>query len=151
MINFHKKHSIWRYLVVLTLLAAAIIISLLIVKNETVSESLAPYFTKKPDPLTELYFANYDSIPKLLNAGNNYPISFTIVNHENGDHTYQYRVTVIENSKTSVIGLGKVFIRNGEETQKEIFYRPSQPGAKDEIIVDLVDKRQEITFSAHTN
>ncbi|MCL6105738.1 MAG: DUF1616 domain-containing protein [Actinobacteria bacterium] len=133
------------------LLAALIIIVMLAVKNDAVSAALAPYFTKEPDPLTELYFVNYKSMPKFLDAGKSYPIDFTVVNHENQNHRYSYRVTAYEGSKTTLLAAGYIFLKDGGQVRKELWFTPTTRGAQDEIVVKLVDRQQWITFSAKNN
>jgi len=146
-----KAHSRGRYNALITLLAGLVILGLLIFNYGAVSEALSPYFTRKPERLTELFFTDYGSLPKFMDAGHRYQFDFTVVNHENQNHTYLYRVTAIEDTQSTILTSGQISVKDGASAKKEIFFTPTLPGKKDKIIVDLLDKNQRITFSAQNN
>ena len=139
------------YLAAGGLLALAIIAGLLVINHNAVSAALKPYFTREPDPLTELYFTDYGALHKFMNAGKGYPLDFTVVNHENGGHTYSYRVTAVEDSATTVLASGRMTLPDGGRSQKKLIYRPKKPGAAVRITVELVDLSQSITFNGQIN
>ena len=146
-----RAHLWAQYFIVLVLLAASLIVGLLVVDYSAVSEALTPYFTKDPAQLTVLYFTDYGSMPKILNAGSSYTFDYTLVNHENRDRTYAYRVTAVEDSKATILDSGEISLKDGARAVKKFVFTPTTPGTKDEIIVDLPDKNQRITFSAQNN
>ena len=146
-----RAHSRGRHYALTTLLAALVILGLVIFNHGAVSEALSPYFTQKPAQFTELYFTDYGSLPKFMDAGHKYPFDFTVVNHESQSHTYLYRVTAIEDARSTILTSGQISLDDGASAKKKVFFTPAKPGAKDEIIVELLDKNQRITFGAQNN
>lgn len=146
-----QRNNPRRPYIAMALLAAAVVTSMLIVNLSTVSAALAPYFTREQARLTELYFTNYNSMPKFLDTSKSYPFAFTILNHEKQNHTYSYRVTASEGSRATTLAAGEIFLAAGEQAQKQVTFTPTKPGATVKIVIELLDKNQRITFSGQNN
>lgn len=46
----------------------------------------------QPERLSELYFTDHAALPKLLNAGSNHSVNFTVHNLEHQTTTYHYKI-----------------------------------------------------------
>lgn len=138
-------------MILIILLAAVIVLWIFVDTSGSISEFFAPYLTEESDKATELYFTDYESMPKFVDVGKRYPIEFTIVNRERRDQRYTYRVTITENNETSVLTTDTVDIKDGEQAEEQIFFTTTKPGAKEKIVVELSNRSERITFSTQSN
>ena len=84
--------------------------------------------THQPETLTELYFTNYQTIPKKAQPGKQYQISFTAVNHEGSQTKYPYRVLLVSDEGIQHVQEGSLTLDNMQAkvtTVPVVFDRPS--------------------------
>ena len=98
-----------------------------------------------PEPFTELFFNNIPSLPNTILVGRPEILHFTIANHESAQQTYQYRVTQIENGKSSS-KLSSVHIALEQSARLPLTISPVKAGETIEIIVELPAQHQSIHF-----
>ena len=123
---------------------------LLITHFSSVSQAIEPYITKQPERLTELYFTDYDSLPKTVEAGKSYPVDFAIANHEGRDETYEYIVTVIEDSTVRTASTETVELATGELARFQYTFKPEKAGKKYEVVIGLQNNGQHINYSSQS-
>src|SRR5579862_4891959 len=76
----------WVTALVATFVVAALAIALL--TQPSVRRQVMLSISRRPTPFTELYFTDYDGLPKNLPAGGAETIGFAVANHESGDRDY---------------------------------------------------------------
>ena len=102
--------------------------------------------THQPETFTELYFENHTSLPSQPKEGESQSFSFTIHNLEYKTMVYPYSVTVVASGQARLLDEGKVTLnQNGFKTIKESVVLDDLIG-RDEVIVNLVNKKQQIDF-----
>jgi hypothetical protein len=112
------------------------------VDNELVALDLLP----KPETFTELYFNDSAHLPASAKSNQSIRFSFVIHNLEAADYQYTYEVSVIAHGTRHVIDSGNVLVKNNQYSVKnEKLNLINSPG-KQEVIVDLTNKRQSIDF-----
>ncbi len=138
---------ILRILLPLFILASFVIgIIILINYVPSVGEALILATTKKPETFTELYFENHLSLPKEITLFKEGNFKFTIHNLENKDMEYPYEVYIDLNDEKLLVDKNFVLIKNNEYktiTQTFVIITPIQ---RAKIVVNLIDKNQQIHF-----
>jgi hypothetical protein len=132
---------------ILAFLLTTIIFALVLLKSNLVY-SFANNLKLIPQTqnLTELYFDDYQKLPRSVSLGQSITFSFTIHNLENQDKDYPYLVYLNLDSNSRVIHRGVVHLKNGETrslTQSVAFNSPLQFS---KVIVELPDQNQNIHF-----
>jgi hypothetical protein len=135
--------------IVIPVLAVCIIaagIFLLIRYVPSVKEAFILATTIKPETFTELYFENHLSLPKEVTLFKENNFKFTIHNLENKDMEYPYEVYIDVSGEKQMIDKSIVSIKNSEyKTIAENFtIKTAMQRAK--IVVNLIDKNQQIDF-----
>ncbi len=125
--------------------AVSIAIIALGITQPTWSRDYALAISAHPEPFTELYFNDISSLPNTMLAGRPETLHFTIANHESASQTYQYRVTQIENGKSSS-KLSFVHIPLEQSARLPLTISPVKAGETLEIIVELPAQHQSIHF-----
>lgn len=111
------------------------------VYNELAALDLIP----KPEKLTELYFNDNAKLP---DAVTKQPVSFAFVIHnlETTDYRYVYNVSVNVNGTRHIVDSGSVLVKNNQYyTKNETFNLLNVHGSQ-EVVIELVNKRQSIDF-----
>lgn len=98
------------------------------------------------EPLTELYFEDYNKLPITGRTGFPYTFRFTIHNMENKPVEYSYNVTEQSGQVNEVINTGAVNVKDNELKTLENTFTLSSGSAKTKISVNLINKNQEIHF-----
>jgi hypothetical protein len=112
----------------------------------SVKEAFILATTIKPEKFTELYFENHLSLPNKVTLFKENNFKFTIHNLENKDMEYPYEVYIEVNGEKQMIYTSSVLIKNNEYktiTQTFIITTPTQ---RAKIVVNLIDKNQQIDF-----
>jgi len=123
-----------------------IVLVFLLASDPTVKNTIALATTIKPETFTELYFENYLKLPSVVTPDQQCSFSFTIHNLENRDMQYHYVVYLQTGKWRQVIADKTVFVRNNHSlTIPEIFQAPNAK-TKSEVVVDLINKNQQIGF-----
>ncbi len=107
--------------------------------------------TVKPETYTELYFENHLNLPGKIELNRNYPFKFTIHNLENKDVVYVYEVYIVVNGEKRIIDEASVFVKSGDYRTIEEIYVTRRPTARGKIIVNLINKNQQIDFWIEDN
>jgi hypothetical protein len=131
-------------LVLLILLIFVLILSI-ITHIPNIKGAITLATTHKPEAFTELYFENSVNLPKIITDKKVYSFAFTVHNHENKNFDYSY-IVYIQNSKSKAfLDQGHFILKNNESKTIDEDFGPLL-NVKDEVIVQLVDKNQQIDF-----
>lgn len=132
------------------LVGATLVIGVLILFNlnraSIYSELVTLDLVPKPENLTELYFKDNAHLPN--SAGRNQVIRFTFVIHnlEAADYQYVYEVSVNTNGIKQIIDSGKVLVKNNQYYVKNEKLHLMNLLGRQEVMVELTNKRQSIDF-----
>jgi len=102
--------------------------------------------TKKPETFTELYFADHLNLPKDTTLDKENKFKFTLHNLESKEMTYPYEVYIDSNGEKQMVGQGSVNLKQDEYKTIEESYTLTQPIKRAQVIVNLIDKHQQIDF-----
>lgn len=119
---------------------------LFLVKNNSVKEALILATSVKPETYTELYFENHLSLPNKVTLFKKNNFKFTIHNLENKDMKYPYEVYIDINGEKKIIYINSVFIKNNEYKTITADFIITIPIQRAEIVVNLINKKQQINF-----
>jgi len=127
---------------------ACLVVGIILLINyvPSVKEAFILATTKKPETFTELYFEDHLSLPNEITLFKENNFKFTIHNLENKDMEYPYEVYIEVNGEKQSIDKSSVLIKNNEYktiTQTFIITTPIQ---RAKIVVNLIDKNQQIDF-----
>ncbi|MDO8736777.1 MAG: DUF1616 domain-containing protein [Thermoleophilia bacterium] len=145
--DLKAAHSRKSYLIPIILSVAVIVLCIFFYASGSVPGFLSPFVSKQSEQFTELYFTDYEEMPKFVEVGRSYPVGFTIVNHENRGEAYEYRATAVEGSLATVLETASLYLNNEEKAERQIVFTPSKTGEKSKLVIELVDRNQEITFT----
>jgi hypothetical protein len=106
---------------------------------------------RQPNPYTQLFFTQPDSLPSQLHPDRPNKFSFTIVNDEDGSETYSYTVTMKTRGSSKVARTGSAFIRSGDSTTCAITLIPKARRSQYLITVALNANDQSIHFFGKTS
>jgi hypothetical protein len=111
--------------------------------NELVALKLVPI----PQKFTELYVANYTSLPTQVYPGLMVPISFSIHNVEGKETTYPYVIyTVSTDGSTTTVATATTTIANNGVWTVSIPYTFITAATSTEFFIDLPDQNQDLHF-----
>ncbi len=98
--------------------------------------------------LTELYFNNHLSLPKLSRAGNKISFSFTIHNLEGKEMEYPYSVYIKSGTIESptIVDSNKILVKSGESKVISETYTFKSSPATAVVFAELTDLHQNIHF-----
>ena len=112
----------------------------------SLKEAIALATTRKPETFTELYFENHLSLPNKVIYYQPQAFKFTIHNLENQNMEYPYEVYIDVNGEKQFIDQGSVLLKNnGYKTISEDF-SITLPTLRVKLVINLVNKNQEIRF-----
>lgn len=150
MANNNKKINSRLLLKILVplLVIAAIIIGFILLVNyvPSVKEAFILATTKIPETFTELYFEDHLTLPKEITLFKENNFKFTIHNLENKDMLYPYEVYIEVNGEKQSIDRSSVLIKNNEYKTIPQTFIITTPVQRAKIVVNLIDKNQEIHF-----
>ncbi len=102
--------------------------------------------TVKKEAFTELYFEDHLNLPKQVDSSEKYSFKFTVHNLEGKDMKYIYDVYLDIGNEKLFLDKGTIFLKNnGYKTMQEVFTKNGSL-SKGKIIVNLVNKNQQIAF-----
>ncbi|HUD11229.1 MAG TPA: hypothetical protein VMS08_02360 [Candidatus Saccharimonadia bacterium] len=102
--------------------------------------------TVKPDPVTELYFNDYQNLPNQLALKQPFSFSFHISNHMARTISYRYTVADVTASQTTQVTNGEVTVRDGGGVNETVHFALPQANEPSQIIVSLQNPVQHIDF-----
>jgi hypothetical protein len=97
---------------------------------------------------TELYFEDYTRLPSKVTPQHQYFFKFTLHNLENKDMEYPYEMyAVLGQGKFVIFDKGTVLVKKNEyKTIQEGFDIDNTSLPRSEIVVNLINKKQQIDF-----
>jgi hypothetical protein len=99
-----------------------------------------------PEPLTELYFEDHQTLPAKLENGKEYTFRFTVHNLEYRDLVYPYTVTAISSASATPIASGTINLpHDGYQTASASFTLKDTVN-RTKIEVELTNLKQKIHF-----
>lgn len=103
--------------------------------------------TAKPERLTELCFESHHLLPGEIRLNEEINFEFTICNLEGEDLEYIYEVFMLWQNQKTIIGRDSIFIKKNEsETINQKFLLDEWIAGRIKIVVNLVNKNQQIHF-----
>jgi len=148
--HLKKKNIVYRLIIsiVLILIAVCLILVFPQISKYVLSVKNAFFLAVNPkqETLTELYFENHSSLPDIFILSKEYNFKFTIHNLENKDMEYPYEVYIDIDGKKKEIEKSTVLIKNNEYKTIKINYTITTPIQRFKVVVDLINKNQQIDF-----
>jgi len=144
--NKNRKLIIRIVLVLLIICLIAVGIFLLVNYVPSVKEALILATAVKPETFTELYFEDHQSLPNKATLFKENSFKFTIHNLENKDMEYSYEVYIDINGEKQMIDKSSVLIKSNEYKTITADYTITVPFQRAKVIVNLIDKNQQIHF-----
>ena len=141
------RRLVLRILIPLLVIAALVAGFILLVNYvPSVKEAVILATTKIPETFTELYFEEHLTLPKEITLFKENNFKFTIHNLENKDMLYPYEVYIEVNGERQPIDKSSVLIKNNEYKTITQSFTITTPMQRAKIVVNLIDKNQEIHF-----
>lgn len=143
-----KLDKVFRTIILIGLPLLAVEFILLWTPNFTssIKNAIALATTVKPETFTELYLDDHSNLPKKIKLGEEQSFKFTIHNLENKDINYPYEVYIDVNGEKQIIDKKSIFIKNNEFKTIAEDLTITLPLARVEVIVNLINKDQQIDF-----
>jgi sucrose-6-phosphate hydrolase SacC (GH32 family) len=101
-------------------------------------------------PYTELYFTNPNNLPTTITKDTWYFAPVTLTNHEGGQKTYKYTVTVFENGTQTKKNNGTVILSDSHSKALQVPYSVTTSGQKVLVVITLSNTNQRIQFYAQS-
>ncbi|MDD5622437.1 MAG: hypothetical protein PHQ09_04655 [Actinomycetota bacterium] len=117
-----------------------------LIKYNSVKRAIILATTKKPSTFTELYFENHLSLPDKVTLFEENNFKFTIHNLENKDMEYPYEVYIDTNGEKQIICTDSVLIEDDEYETIAVDFTITIPIPRSMVIVNLIDKNEQISF-----
>ena len=115
--------------------------------SPSLGEAFSLATTARPERLTELYFENHHLLPDVIRQNEEINFEFTICNLEGEDLEYIYEVFMLWQNQKTIIGRDSIFIKKNEsETINQKFLLDEWIAGRIKIVVNLVNKNQQIHF-----
>jgi hypothetical protein len=102
--------------------------------------------TVKPDPVTELYFNNYENLPQFVIPGKTLNFSIHITNHMATTVTYHYVVTELAAGLATPVAGGQVRLVDGQGANEAVHITSLKPAKNTEVVISLQYPAQHIDF-----
>jgi hypothetical protein len=99
-----------------------------------------------PQTYSELYFTNDRQLPKQLDSGKQYQLSFAIANHEGHTKAYQYQVTLTQDGQTTKQAVQRLEVKNDQRSLGLVFFKPSDVAQPVAASVTLLESGQTINY-----
>jgi hypothetical protein len=114
--------------------------------NKTLMNTLALATTVKQETFTELYFENHLNLPTEITPNKVYSFKFTVHNLENEDMTYPYEIYLQAGEIKLPIKKSAITVKNNQYITVEEDFLINAPVTKSAIVVNLINKHQQIDF-----
>jgi len=111
-----------------------------------VKEAIVLATTVKPETFTELYFEDHLSLPSKIADYQENKFKFTIHNLENKDMSYPYEVYIDVNGRKLILDKKSIFIKSNEFKTIDEDFTLVLTIERVEVIVNLLNKNQQIDF-----
>ena len=129
------------------LVAWFIVVGFLVVECvPSVKEALILATTVKPETFTELYFEDHLSLPNKVTLFKENNFKFTIHNLENKDMEYPYEVYIDAKRGKQMIDKSSVLIKNNEYKTISEDFTITIPTQRVKVVLNLINKNQQIHF-----
>lgn len=115
--------------------------STLVLQREAVIAQLNDWkFLPLQENLTELYFNDYDTLPRTITTAQNHTVAFTIRNIENQKTQYNYSIIQQEEDSevTEKLVSGDIELSHGESKSFNLDVRPRSTSNRSQITVQIV-------------
>jgi hypothetical protein len=133
-----------KYYVLVGLVIGAVLISYR--ANPAVRQDVALATTAKPDRVTELYFNNYETLPKQLAPEQKASFSFRITNHMSESATYHYEVMDVSVGTPVLVSAGEVTLSDGQGVNETVHFSLAKANQPSKIVVALQNPSEHIDF-----
>jgi len=100
----------------------------------------------KQQAYSELYFTNDRQLPKQLEAGKQYQLSFAVANHEGDTKTYQYQVQLTQDGQTTKQPAQQLTVQSNQRALGVVFIKPSDVTRPVAVSVKLLPTGQTINY-----
>ena len=120
------------------------IIYIFLISNASIANAITLATTHQPERVTELYFTDYQSIPKKVAAGTTNLVSFTVVNHESRPVNYHYEAWITINGQASMLTSGTVSLKDAQNAATIVRFQPTVAGETYQLAIKLTNVHQEI-------
>lgn len=134
--------------------SAAVVVALLAIvgafyadtHGREISQAATLATTRQPEPFTELYFDNIESLPQKATPGQSVSVSFVIRNLENQQFQYQYAITFTDSQGAVRLYEGDVQIQSSQsQTITHNVVVPDGQG-RGKVGVQLTNKGQSVHY-----
>jgi len=130
----------------LLLLCLAVGIFFYVRSNPDIMEMITLATTVKPETFTELYFEDHTNLPKDTVLYEEKKFKFTVHNLEYKTMAYPYEVYIDFAGEKQMIDEGSVTLKQDQFKTIEENYTLTYPTQRVKIVVNLINKNQQITF-----
>lgn len=130
------------------LLAIAIIVAG--AHSSGVKHALQLATTHQPERFSELYFNDQSHLPTVVSVQTTKQFSFHTANHEANATHYNYVVIVGSNNDSHILKSGSFTLGYGASIDVPVSYSLPKPQQDYQIIVELIDRPQQIMFRVRT-
>jgi hypothetical protein len=114
--------------------------------NPAIMNMITLATTVKAETFTELYFEDHTNLPKDTNLYEEKTFKFTVHNLEYKTMTYPYEVYIDFEGEKQMIDEGSISLKQNQYKTIEESYLLTYPTQRVKIIVNLINKNQQIDF-----
>lgn len=100
----------------------------------------------EPERFTELYFDDYDNLPKKIIDNKTISFSFTVHNLEGMDKEYPYVIYTKKNHGETVLDIKTVSVKNNEYKTVTESYTFNEFSTEEIVFIELIEQDQKIHF-----
>ena len=116
----------------------------------TAHRQIAAAWSQATAPQSEYYtslaFLNTGHLPTYASAGKIQSISFRITNHESVTTIYQYHISLNTGSTATLLKEGSVTLNDSQSADQTLQFSLPRPNMIGQIMVQLVNRPEYITF-----
>lgn len=115
-------------------------------KDSIINQLSQANLLPKAETFTELYFENSTKLPTKIISGKQLDFIFTIHNLEGKDINYTYEIVVKDKDGEQPITKKTVLVEDAKKASIQEGILLDDPATRSAVIVNLVNKKQHITF-----
>ena len=109
-------------------------------------EKVVSALSVKPESFTELYFEDHLNLPDTVSLTEENSFEFTIHNLENKEMEYPYEVYIDIDGGKNIIETNTIVLKREEYYTISENFSITSPIEKARVVVNLIDKKQQIGF-----
>ena len=143
-----KQRWHWHPLTAAAVLVAAVAICAVVVLSGPLRHQIVLSVRRQPTPYASLFFTSPGSLPSDLPVRADYPVTFTVANHDGRDRSFQFRVTLASRSHDDETTTGLVTVAGNGDTRETVNVRPLEPCDPCKVTVALPTEHALIYFTA---